>query len=200
MPHGSVHNHWLAFDNARLQTRARLFRRNLDCDSFSEYAGLATDGHNLITTCALHQHITHHAQNPFRGLNDLESKVTATTRQWIPLCSSGTGNRTGSISSDLTRVDTVDSVVRQGQCRTGTSAPTPLFRGIFKRCLTGQSRAFRVNEEVYLPPVRCQPQARSPGCRPGRCRFGPAIRPRARRPRRPEKRRPPARASLIDTS
>jgi hypothetical protein len=105
-------------------------------------------------TRALHEHITHHAQNPFRGLNDLISKVTATTGQWIPLRANGNRIDPGAISCDLTRVDT---------CRLGGKARSMpqrrgdadrYFRRIFCRCSTGQFRAFRVNGEVYLPPVR----------------------------------------------
>ena len=81
MPDGSVHDHGLALDHARLHTRARLFRRNLDGDSLAQYARLATDGDHLVASRTLHQNITHHAQNPFRGMNDLESKMTATTGQ-----------------------------------------------------------------------------------------------------------------------
>ena len=87
MPDGSVHNNRLALDNACLHSGARLVCRNVDCDSLAHYARLATDDDDLVVTDTLNQHITHHAKNPFRGLNDLESKVTATTGQWIPLAS-----------------------------------------------------------------------------------------------------------------
>ena len=108
MPESSVDHHRLALNNARWHAGARLLRRELDGNSLSQYAGLATDGHHLVTSHALHQHITHHAENAFRGLNDLVSKVAATTGQCdTPMLKEEAGsNRTD--LADLTRVDTDD--------------------------------------------------------------------------------------------
>jgi len=131
MPDGTIHNHGLAFDNTCCHSRSRLFGGDLNRHGLAQYARLTTDGDHFVATDSLHEHVAHHAQNPFRGLDDRESQVTPTTGQMDTsvLERNSESKRVRSLS-DLSR-SMLSIVVRQGQCRKGSPAPIAIFLSLF---------------------------------------------------------------------